>query len=253
VRKAIPVGRAWKSFRPDQKPKKKNKWEPWPAAEPVATPTPEKTEVAPPKWTPMTLAQGPLAESMVRKEFVLLTGPAGTSKTFMAALTAMRWLSAGLVEKVYLVRPAVEAGEKIGYLPGSAEMKLKPYLMPFYEALESMGYDHKSLTKEGQIEIVPVGFARGRTFNGAVVLDESQNCSQSQLAMVLGRLGKDGRMVVTGDMAQADVKGGCDLYWLAEKIGEMGDPTVKAYHLSEGFDVRHRLVPKFSAMFKRSV
>ena len=135
-------------------------------------------------------------------------GPAGTGKTYLAIAKAVEALEAGRVGRIVLSRPAVEAGESIGFLPGDAEDKLAPYLRPLYDALsDRLSMKRvRALMAEGAIEIAPVGFMRGRTLNNAfVVIDEAQNCTYGQLKMLLTRLGWHSTMVVTGDPAQSDL------------------------------------------------
>ena len=139
-----------------------------------------------------------------RKNLVLALGPAGTGKTYLAIAKAVEALEAGKVGRIVLSRPAVEAGESIGFLPGEMEDKLAPYLRPLYDALsDRLSMKRvRALMAEGAIEIAPVGFMRGRTLNNAfVVIDEAQNCTYVQLKMLLTRLGWNSTMVVTGDPA----------------------------------------------------
>ena len=135
-------------------------------------------------------------------------GPAGTGKTYLAITKAVEALEAGKVGRIVLSRPAVEAGESIGYLPGDVEDKLAPYLRPLYDA-QSDRLSMKrvrALISDGSIEIAPVGYMRGRTLNNAfVVIDEAQNCTYVQLKMLLTRLGWNSTMVVTGDPNQSDL------------------------------------------------
>jgi phosphate starvation-inducible PhoH-like protein len=142
------------------------------------------------------------------RPLVLALGPAGTGKTYLAIAKAVEALEAGKVGRIVLSRPAVEAGESLGYLPGEVEDKLAPYLRPLYDALsDRLSMKRvRSLIAEGAIEIAPVGFMRGRTLNNAfVVIDEAQNCTYVQLKMLLTRLGWNSTMVVTGDPAQSDL------------------------------------------------
>ena len=135
-------------------------------------------------------------------------GPAGTGKTYLAIAKAVEALEAGKVGRIVLSRPAVEAGESIGFLPGEMEDKLAPYLRPLYDALsDRLSMKRvRALMAEGAIEIAPVGFMRGRTLNNAfVVIDEAQNCTYVQLKMLLTRLGWHSTMVVTGDPNQSDL------------------------------------------------
>ncbi|MDP3748435.1 MAG: PhoH family protein [Phenylobacterium sp.] len=152
--------------------------------------------------------QQELIDAIDAKNLVMALGPAGTGKTYLAIAKAVEALEAGKVGRIVLSRPAVEAGESIGYLPGDAEDKLAPYLRPLYDALsDRLSMKRvRALMAEGAIEIAPVGFMRGRTLNNAfVVIDEAQNCTYGQLKMLLTRLGWHSTMVVTGDPNQSDL------------------------------------------------
>ena len=152
--------------------------------------------------------QEALIKAIDQKNLVMALGPAGTGKTYLAIAKAVEALEAGRVGRIVLSRPAVEAGESIGFLPGDAEDKLAPYLRPLYDALsDRLSMKRvKALMAEGLIEIAPVGYMRGRTLNNAfVVIDEAQNCTYVQLKMLLTRLGWHSTMVVTGDPNQSDL------------------------------------------------
>jgi phosphate starvation-inducible PhoH-like protein len=149
-----------------------------------------------------------MMEAVDSHNLVLALGPAGTGKTYLAISKAVEALEAGRVGRIVLSRPAVEAGESIGFLPGDMEDKLAPYLRPLYDALsDRLSMKRvRAMMAEGIIEIAPVGFMRGRTLNNAfVVIDEAQNCTYVQLKMLLTRLGWHSTMVVTGDPAQSDL------------------------------------------------
>src|SRR5690606_22077099 len=138
----------------------------------------------------------------------LALGPAGTGKTYLAIAAAVTALEAGTVARILLSRPAVEAGETLGFLPGSMEDKLLPYLRPLYDALADRlgGKRLKALLADGTIEIAPIAYMRGRTLNNAfIVIDEAQNCTYGQIKMLLTRLGWHSTMVVTGDPDQTDL------------------------------------------------
>ena len=152
--------------------------------------------------------QTELMKAIDDSNLVLALGPAGTGKTYLAIAKAVEALEAGRVARIVLSRPAVEAGESIGFLPGEMEHKLAPYLRPLYDALSDRISMKRvrALMAEGAIEIAPVGFMRGRTLNNAfVVIDEAQNCTYVQLKMLLTRLGWSSTMVVTGDPGQSDL------------------------------------------------
>ena len=152
--------------------------------------------------------QQALIEAIDAHNLILALGPAGTGKTYLAIAKAVDALQAGKVGRIVLSRPAVEAGENLGFLPGDMEEKLAPYLRPLYDALADRlsAKRLKSMMAEGLIEIAPIGFMRGRTLNNAfVVIDEAQNCTFGQIKMLLTRLGWHSTMVVTGDPAQSDL------------------------------------------------
>lgn len=146
---------------------------------------------------------------VIKKESVIFgIGPAGTGKTFLACFCAAEMLAKGLVRRILLVRPAVETGEKLGFLPGRLEDKLDPYMRPLYDALNDMiGFDKtKELVKDRIIEIVPLAYMRGRTLNHAVViLDEAQNTDKQQMKMFLTRMGSNSIFIINGDTTQTDV------------------------------------------------
>ena len=138
-------------------------------------------------------------------------GPAGTGKTYIAVAEAVASLNSGAVDRIILSRPAVEAGERLGFLPGDMREKIDPYLRPLYDALyDMMHFDQVTKRLDaGQIEIAPLAFMRGRTLSNAfVILDEAQNTTQVQMKMFLTRLGENARMVVTGDLSQVDLPRG---------------------------------------------
>jgi phosphate starvation-inducible PhoH-like protein len=185
-----------------------------------------------------------LIEAIDQKSLVLALGPAGTGKTYLAIAKAVEALEAGKVGRIVLSRPAVEAGESIGFLPGDMEDKLAPYLRPLYDALsDRLSMKRvRALIAEGLIEIAPVGYMRGRTLNNAfVVIDEAQNCTYVQLKMLLTRLGWHSTMVVTGDPAQTDLLPELSgLKDIAEKLEAISDVSV--VRLNEVDIVRHPLV-----------
>jgi phosphate starvation-inducible PhoH-like protein len=187
-----------------------------------------------------------LLDAIDKDTLVLALGPAGTGKTYLAIAKAVEALETGKVGRIVLSRPAVEAGESLGFLPGAMEDKLAPYLRPLYDALQDRlsAKRLKTLMAEGLIEIAPVGFMRGRTLNNAfVVIDEAQNCTFSQIKMLLTRLGWHSTMVVTGDPAQTDLLP--ELSGLAEaarRLEELGDVAV--VRLADADIVRHPLVAR---------
>ncbi|HEY2051836.1 MAG TPA: PhoH family protein [Caulobacteraceae bacterium] len=193
---------------------------------------------------PKSEGQARLMAAIDSKPLVVALGPAGTGKTYLAIAKAVEALEAGRVGRIVLSRPAVEAGESLGYLPGEVEDKLAPYLRPLYDALsDRLSMKRvRSLISEGAIEIAPVGFMRGRTLNNAfVVIDEAQNCTYVQLKMLLTRLGWSSTMVVTGDPAQSDLLPELSgLANVAERLEQA--PNIAVVRLQDVDIVRHPLV-----------
>ncbi len=189
-------------------------------------------------------SQQQLLDAIDIAPLVFAIGAAGTGKTFLAVAKAVEALESGSVRRIILSRPAVEAGESLGYLPGDMEDKLSPYLRPLYDALidRLSSKRLKALMAEGVIEIAPIAYMRGRTLNNAyVVIDEAQNCTYGQLKMLLTRLGWNSSMVVTGDPAQNDLLPGMSgLQDVADKLD--GLENVEVVKFSRGDVVRHPLV-----------
>jgi phosphate starvation-inducible PhoH-like protein len=188
--------------------------------------------------------QAELLTALDARSLVLALGPAGTGKTYLAIAKAVEALEAGRVGRIVLSRPAVDAGENIGFLPGDMEDKLAPYLRPLYDALsDRLSMKRvRALMAEGLIEIAPVGFMRGRTLNNAfVVIDEAQNCTYVQLKMLLTRLGWHSTMIITGDPNQSDLLPGISgLADVADRLERLSDVAV--VRLADGDIVRHPLV-----------
>jgi phosphate starvation-inducible protein PhoH and related proteins len=157
---------------------------------------------------PYSPAQAKYIDSLSKNDVVFTLGPAGTGKTYIAVAMAVAMFTAGRVEKIILSRPAVEAGEKLGFLPGDLKEKIDPYLRPLYDALHDM-IPAERLNRHmevGDIEVAPLAFMRGRTLSNAfVILDEAQNTTPTQMKMFLTRLGENSRMVITGDLTQTDL------------------------------------------------
>ena len=188
--------------------------------------------------------QEALMQAIDDKGVVVALGPAGTGKTYVAIAKAVEALEDGRVDRIVLTRPAIEAGESLGYLPGEMEDKLAPYLRPLYDALGDRlgGKRLKSLRADGSIEIAPVAFMRGRTLNNAfVVIDEAQNCTYGQIKMLLTRLGWHSTMVLTGDPDQSDLLPGMSgLSDIANRMEALED--IEVVRLKEADIVRHPLV-----------
>lgn len=193
---------------------------------------------------PKSEGQSELMEAIDDHNLVMALGPAGTGKTYLAVAKAVEALEAGKVGRIVLSRPAVEAGESIGFLPGDMEDKLAPYLRPLYDALsDRLSMKRvKALMAEGLIEIAPIGYMRGRTLNNAfIVVDEAQNCTYVQLKMLLTRLGWHSTMVVTGDPQQSDLLPGVSgLADISARLEAVEDIAV--VRLAERDIVRHPLV-----------
>jgi phosphate starvation-inducible protein PhoH and related proteins len=210
--------------------------------------SPRDEEARDRKYVKNVRAMSPLQQSLMdaidERAVALALGPAGTGKTYLAIAKAVEALEAGRVGRVVLSRPAVEAGESLGFLPGHLEDKLAPYLRPLYDALtERLGTKRlKALVAEGVIEIAPVAYMRGRTLNDCfIVIDEAQNCTYGQLKMLLTRLGWRSTMVLTGDPDQTDLLPGMSgLSDVAERLERV--PEIAVVRFGEGDIVRHPLV-----------
>lgn len=193
---------------------------------------------------PKSEGQAALLNAIDTSNLCVALGPAGTGKTYLAVAKAVEALEAGKVGRIVLSRPAVEAGESIGFLPGAMEDKLAPYLRPLYDALSDRLSMKRvgALMAEGLIEIAPVGYMRGRTLNNAfIVIDEAQNCTYVQLKMLLTRLGWHSTMVVTGDPGQTDLLPALSgLADIAQKLEAV--PEISVVRLAERDIVRHPLV-----------
>lgn len=158
-----------------------------------------------------TVGQRKYVDYIRKKTITFGIGPAGTGKTYLAVAMAVNSFKSKQVEKIILTRPAVEAGEKLGFLPGDLQEKVNPYLRPLYDALQEMlGLDsYSKLMEKGVIEIAPLAYMRGRTLNNAfIILDEAQNTTKEQIKMFLTRLGENSKMVITGDLTQIDLPEG---------------------------------------------
>ncbi len=189
-------------------------------------------------------SQQKMLDAIDEAPLVFAIGAAGTGKTYLAIAKAVEALDSGAVRRIILSRPAVEAGESLGFLPGDMTEKLSPYLRPLYDALcdRISSKRLKALLAEGVIEIAPIAYMRGRTLNNAyIVIDEAQNCSYGQLKMLLTRLGWNSSMVVTGDPAQSDLLPGMSgLSDVVEKLEAL--ENVRAIRFTREDVVRHPLV-----------
>jgi len=196
------------------------------------------------KVRPQTENQRVLMAAIGRQPLTLALGPAGTGKTYLAISAAVESFEAGRTGRIVLTRPAVEAGERLGFLPGDLQEKLAPYLRPLYDALAERigGKRLRQLMSDGAIEIAPVAYMRGRTLNNAfVVIDEAQNCTYGQIKMLLTRLGWHSTMVVTGDPDQSDLLEGLSgLSEIARRLEAISGVAV--VRLTDRDIVRHPLV-----------
>ncbi|MBY0122332.1 PhoH family protein [Bacillus sp. S/N-304-OC-R1] len=194
-----------------------------------------------------TIGQSQYIRAIRKNDLVFGIGPAGTGKTYLAVVMAVNALKNGHVKKIILTRPAVEAGESLGFLPGDLKEKVDPYLRPLYDALHDiLGAEHTlRLIERGTIEIAPLAYMRGRTLDDAfVILDEAQNTTHAQMKMFLTRLGFGSKMVITGDKTQVDLpKGAKSGLILGEEILK-GVKGISFVHLEESDVVRHPLVAK---------
>jgi phosphate starvation-inducible PhoH-like protein len=198
------------------------------------------------KVKPKTLGQKKYLEAVEKNDVVFVIGPAGTGKTYLAVAVALDYLKMGKVNRIILTRPAVEAGEKLGYLPGDLSEKVEPYLRPLYDAIIDITSPDKfnSYRERGIIEIVPLAYMRGRTLNNSfIILDEAQNTTYQQMKMFLTRLGFNSKAVITGDITQVDIEKEKSGLIECQKILE-GISGIEFVYLNESDVVRHPLVKK---------
>jgi phosphate starvation-inducible PhoH-like protein len=204
-----------------------------------------------------TPTQDAYMRALERSEMVFGVGPAGTGKTYLAVAHAAQLLERGIVDRIVLTRPAVEAGERLGFLPGDMKEKVDPYLRPLYDALYDMipGDKVERAITAGVIEIAPLAFMRGRTLaNAAIILDEAQNTTSMQMKMFLTRLGENGRMIITGDPSQVDLPRGVTS-GLVEALQVLkGVEGVSVVRFKDTDVVRHplvgRIVQAYDAKYK---
>ncbi|MBM7569627.1 PhoH family protein [Aquibacillus albus] len=201
-----------------------------------------------------TLGQRNYVNSIKSHDLVFGVGPAGTGKTYLAVVMAINALKQGLVKRIILTRPAVEAGESLGFLPGDLKEKVDPYLRPLYDALHDvLGTEHtQRLIERGTIEIAPLAYMRGRTLDDAfVILDEAQNTTHAQMKMFLTRLGFGSKMVITGDITQVDLPKGVNS---GLKVVETKLSSIKGIafiYLQQSDVVRHPLVQKIIDAYEK--
>lgn len=203
---------------------------------------------------PKTLSQKRYLQAIETQDIVFGIGPAGTGKTYLAVASALRALQKGLVEKIVLTRPAVEAGEALGFLPGELEEKILPYLRPLYDAMHDLiGRDESlRLMEKGIVDIAPLAYMRGRTLSKSyVILDEAQNTTQEQMMMFLTRLGDGSRMVITGDITQIDLprKKNSGLKQAIRILRNVDD--IRLFYFETGDVVRHPLVQKILTAYSQ--
>jgi phosphate starvation-inducible PhoH-like protein len=196
---------------------------------------------------PGTRGQAEYFKAVQENDIVFCIGPAGTGKTYMAVAMAIAHFNKKIVNKIILARPAVEAGESLGFLPGDFREKIDPYLRPLYDALNEMlpREKLKKLLEQDIIEVIPLAFMRGRTLNNAfVILDEAQNCTFLQMKMFLTRLGFNSKSIINGDVTQIDLpnKSNSGLAGIQEILD--GIDGIKFIHLGVDDVVRHHLVKK---------
>jgi len=204
--------------------------------------------------TPKSKGQGDYIKALASHDVVFGIGPAGSGKTYLAVAKAVEALKGKRVERIVLSRPAVEAGERLGFLPGDMKEKVDPYLRPLYDALYDMMPPDMvdRMLASGQIEIAPIAFMRGRTLSQSyVIIDEAQNTTPVQMKMVLTRLGDDSRMVITGDLSQVDLPYG-QRSGLEDAVSILDDiKGVKIIRLKGSDVVRHPVVARILTAYEK--
>ncbi|MBI4716302.1 MAG: PhoH family protein [Planctomycetes bacterium] len=195
-------------------------------------------------------------DAIYRHDLTCCVGPAGTGKTYLAVAVAVSMLKQHRIQRIVLVRPAVEAGEKLGYLPGDMQAKVNPYLRPLFDAMhDMMTFDQfKRFVQTDVVEVVPLAFMRGRTLNNSVIiLDEAQNATIGQMLMFLTRLGHHSKMIVTGDDSQSDLRNGEESGFVDAVRRLQGIEGVAVVRLTKSDIVRHPLVQRVVEAYERGL
>lgn len=196
---------------------------------------------------PMTAGQAAYVRAIAENDLCFCLGPAGTGKTYLAVAMALSLLKVGRLKRIVLARPAVEAGEKLGYLPGDMQAKVNPYLRPLFDAMhDMMEFEQiKRFMLNDAIEVIPLAFMRGRTLNNAaIILDEAQNATIPQMLMFLTRMGEHSKMIITGDDSQSDLESK-SASGLADAVRRLSNVEgIAVVRLSELDIVRHKLVTR---------
>jgi phosphate starvation-inducible PhoH-like protein len=203
---------------------------------------------------PKTAGQQRYVQAMLSHDLTFCTGPAGTGKTYLAVAVAASLLKQGAVKRIVLARPAVEAGERLGFLPGDLQAKVNPYLRPLFDALhDMMDFEQvKRFMVNDIIEVIPLAFMRGRTLNQSVIiLDEAQNTTSAQMLMFLTRLGHDSKMIVTGDASQVDLPDNIESGLIDAMDRLRGIRGIALIELEREDIVRHRLVQNIVNAYER--
>lgn len=206
--------------------------------------------------SPKTTGQRDYVLAIQEHDIVFGIGPAGTGKTYLAMAAAVEELKKQKVSRIILTRPAIEAGESLGFLPGDMQAKIYPYLRPLYDALYDMMPAERieKYIETGVIEVAPLAYMRGRTLNDAfIILDEAQNCTAEQMKMFLTRLGFHSKAVITGDMTQSDLPQGKPLGLLQAQDILKEIPGIKFAYLSGSDVVRHNLVQKIIEAYEKNI